>query len=153
MTSVCSYLPPAINFGKEKRESKLDKSETAEFTETISSLMDLGLVSGVVDGQGTVKSRGKRVTKEKRKKKAASPARSTKSSGGKPSTDVKLSKSSAHSKIEALNQKWSDKFNRLEAQLLSRNLESPQQQKLETDLSDSESSTNDFSSSWCCQVD
>ena len=62
----------------------------------------------------------------KEKKKVASD-RSAKPSGSKPSTD-KSAKSPADSKIKVLDQKWSERFNRLEALLLVRTLGEPQQE-------------------------
>ena len=81
-----------------------------------------------MDGQDTIKSPDKSVTKEK--KKVTSPDRNTKSSASKPaklsitkpSGDNRSAKSSADSKIEALGPKWSERFNRIEALLLARTL-------------------------------
>ena len=48
--------------------------------------------------------------------------------GKKKSTPTKPSRSSTNSKIEALDQKLSEQFSRLEAMLLARTLEKPQQE-------------------------
>ena len=68
--------------------------------------------------------------KDKSKKKTASPAKPAKSSDSKPaksSTDSMSAKSSVDSKIKALDQKWSEQFNKLEALLLARTLDKPQE--------------------------
>ena len=106
---------------------KADKSDPSVALDTSSSLVDPAFVSvvGVVDGQRTVKSPGKSVLKGK--KKVFSPDRTTKLLGSKlfKLSTGKPARSSADSKIKALNQKWSETFNRLEALFLDKTLENP----------------------------
>ena len=79
---------------------------------------------------------GKCVRKEKGKKKIASLTKSAKSTTvnkpAKSSTDSRPAKSSADIKIEVLDQKWSERFNRLQTLLLARTLEKPQEPTLQT---------------------
>ena len=98
---------------------------------TCSSLIDPALVSvvGVVEDQGMVPFPGSKVSKDK--KKLTSPddnksdtSISAKSSSDKPfksSSGSRLAKS-ADVKIDALEKKWLEKFNRLEALLIARSL-------------------------------
>ena len=86
-------------------------------------------VVGVVDDQSTIRSSGLSGQPAEKKKKTEDKATST-----KPVKPDKSSKSSSHrpssstnSKIEELDQKWLDRFNRLEALLLARTLDRPQE--------------------------
>ena len=84
----------------------LGQNGPSQFCSFMSSCM---LEVGVVDGQDTVKSHAKSVTRKKSEKKVTSPTKTVNSSGSKPaksSTDSKSAKSSADSKIQALDQKW-----------------------------------------------
>ena len=143
-SNQCGQLAtPSYKLKKEKQDikEKSDNSETSvAVVDTNSSLVDPALVSvvEVVDGQGFVKSPGKSVTKEKQKKvispdgntkfSASKPAKSSLDKPAKLSGDSRSVKSSVDFKIEALDQKWSERFNRLEALLLARSLEKPQQE-------------------------
>ena len=94
------------------------------------SLVNPGSVSliGAVDGQGTLQSPSYSGPAEKNAKKVEKDKGST--SKSKPSTDKpvktadKLARSSTDSKIAELDQKWSDRFNRLEALLMAKTLDS-----------------------------
>ena len=90
--TFCNILPsdqrarlatPSYKLKKEKRDLKERSDNSEAVIDTCSSLMDSALVSemGVVEGQGTVKSPGKSVTKEK--KKVASSHGNTTSSASK----------------------------------------------------------------------
>ena len=77
-------------------------------------------VVGVVNNQKILKSPDESVTKDKSNKKTVSLVKS--------SADNNPTISSTDSKIEALDQMWSEWFNRLEALLLARTLDKPQQE-------------------------
>ena len=77
---------------------------------------------GTEDGQGTLQSPGlsapaekKKVEKEKAKSSTDKPAKS--------GTDSRSAKASTDARIEELDQKWSDRFDWLEALLLARTLD------------------------------
>ena len=131
---------PSYKLKKEKKEAK--SSTPAKASDTLSpTLVDPALVSvvGVVDGQTTSGLNG---PAEKKSKKAeskksttsAKPARSdksVKSSSNRPSTTSttdqgKSTTSSTDSRISDLDRKWSDRFNRLEALLMAKTLDKPQ---------------------------
>ena len=87
---------------------------------------------GVVDGQNTSRSPGlSDQLVEKKKKKEDKKATSSKSV--KPDKSVKSSShrpppsDSTDQKLEVMEQKWSDRFNRLEALLLAKTLDRPQE--------------------------
>ena len=108
---------------------KSEKTDTPAKTtmDTDMSLMDLALVSvvGVMDGQVTSQSPGLSGLKEKKKKvisseeksklPASKPAKSSTDNPAKSVSDSRLTKSSADARIDALDRKWLDRFNRLEA--------------------------------------
>ena len=81
-----------------------------------------------MDDQGIVKSFGS--SSEKKKKTSVDkpkPQTSKEPSADKPSKSLSKShKSSQDSRIDQLDQKWSERFNRLEALLLARSLEQPE---------------------------
>ena len=131
---------PSYKLKKEKKENK--SSTPAKASDTLSpTLVDPALVSvvGVVDGQTTSALSG---PAEKKSKKAeskksttsAKPARSdksVKSSSNRPPTTSttdqgKSTPSSTDSRISDLDRKWSDRFNRLEALLMAKTLDKPQ---------------------------
>ena len=131
---------PSYKLKKEKKEAK--SSTPAKALDTLSpTLVDPALVSvvGVVDGQTTSGLSG---PAEKKSKKAESKKSSTsaklarsdklvKSSSNRPPTTSttdqgKSTTSSTDSKISVLDRKWSDRFNRLEALLMAKILDKPQ---------------------------
>ena len=84
---------------------------------------------GVVDGQSTSRSPGlsdqpveKKEDKKATSSKSVKPDKSVKSSSHRPS-----SSDSTDQKLEVMEQKWSDRFNRLEALLLAKTLDRPQE--------------------------
>ena len=126
----------SYHFKKERRESKSSTPAKKSSTDSTLSptLVDPSLVTvmGVVDGQSTSRSPGlsdQLVEKKKKKedKKATSsksvkPDKSVKSSSHRPS-----SSDSTNQKLEVMEQKWSDRFNRLEALLLAKSFDRPQE--------------------------
>ena len=103
---------PSYKLKKEKREAR--KSETATPTKEMPELVDHASVSviGVVGQQETSKSSPtQQVPPEKKAKKEKLPSKAKKSSD---STDTKIAN---------LDSKWSERFNRLEALLLSKTLQ------------------------------
>ena len=92
------------------------------------SLMNPALVSvvGVVDSQGVSEEKKKKVAAFDRNTKVPASIL-TKSSSDKPLVISRSAKSSVDAKVDALDQKWLERFNRLEALLLARSLEKPQQ--------------------------
>ena len=131
---------PSYKLKKKKKEAK--SSTPAKASDTLSpTLVDPALVSvvGVVDGQTTSGMSGPAEKKKKTESKKSSsstskstkPEKSVKSSCNRPSssstTDQSRSTtSSADAKISDLDRKWSDRFNRLEALLMAKTLEKPQ---------------------------
>ena len=131
---------PSYKLKKERKEAK--SSTPAKAVDTLSpTLMDPALVSvvGVVDGQTTSGLSGpaEKMSKKVESKKSSSstkPARSDKSvkssSNPPPTTSTtdqgKPTTSSTDSKISDLDKKWSDRFNRLEALLLAKTIDKPQ---------------------------
>ena len=96
------------------------------------SLVDPASVSviGAVDGQGTLQSpsfSGPAEKKQKKMEKEKATTSKAKSSTDKPAKPVSDSSRSARastdSKIAELNQKWSHRFNRIEALLMARTLD------------------------------
>ena len=75
-------------------------------------------VVGVVDGQSTSGSPGLSKQPAEKKKKEDKKAKSVKSTSHRPALSVK---------IEVLDQKWLDRFNRLEALLLAKTMDRPQE--------------------------
>ena len=133
---------PSYKLKKEKREAK--SSTPAKDIDTLSpTLVDLALVSvvGVVDGQsfyglsGPVEKK-KKLDKKVDKKSSSSVKsvksdKSVKSSSSRPPatspTDQgKYTTSSTNTRISDLDKKWSDRFNRLEALLMAKALDRPQ---------------------------
>ena len=132
---------PSYKLKKEKKESK--SSTPAKTSDTLSpTLVDPALVSvvGVVDGQttsglsGPAEKKAKKAESKKSSSTSAKLARSDKSvkpSSNRPPTtsttdQVKSTTSSTDSRISDLDRKWSDRFNRLEALLMAKTLDKPQ---------------------------
>ena len=121
---------------KEKRESKSSTPAKKSSTDSTLSptLVDPSLVTvmGVVDGQSTPRSPGlsdQPVEKKKKKEdKKASSEKSVKADKSVKSSSHRTSSSSSYDqKLEVMEQKWSDCFNRLEALLLAKSLDRPQE--------------------------
>ena len=121
---------PTYKMKKEKRELKSAPAKNPPSSDTTLSptLVDPALVSvvGVVDGQSTSGSPGlsgkpaeKRKKKEEKKASRSKPDKSVKSTH-RPSSD------STDQKLEVMEQKWSDRFNRLEVLLLAKTLDRPE---------------------------
>ena len=89
-------------------------------------------VVGAVDDQGILQSPGSSSGKKKKsissEKTKAHSSKDLKAGTEKPSKSpsVKPHRSSADSRIDELDQKWSDRFNRLEALLLAKTLDKPE---------------------------
>ena len=115
---------PSYRLKKEKRDLK-KSTDTPKQDSSSSSLIDPSSVTvvGVVDDQGIVKSPGS--SSDKRKKTNQSDkAKDTKTSSDKPSKSLtKTHRSSPDTRIDELDQKWSERFNRLEAILLSKSMD------------------------------
>ena len=79
-------------------------------------------VVGAVDDQGMLQSPGSSSGAEKKKKDKKPASEKPKSSKSK-STDQKPSRSSADDRIDELDKKWADRFNRLEALLLAKSID------------------------------
>ena len=121
---------PSYRLKKEKRDLK-KSSDPPKQDSSSSSLIDPSSVTvvGAVDGQGILQSPGS----SSGKKKKSNPAEKVKSSSSKDkaATTEKPSKllsskthrSSPDTRIEELDQKWSERFNRLEALLLAKSLD------------------------------
>ena len=120
---------PSYRLKKEKRDSK--KTTDTPKQDSSSSHIDPYSVTvvGVVDDQGIVKSPG---SSSDKKKKASvdkvKPQTSKESKADKPSKSLpsKSHRSSQDSRIDELDQKRSEHFNRLEALLLAKSLEQPE---------------------------
>ena len=131
---------PSYKLKKEKRDAK--SSTPAKDIDTLSpTLVDPALVSvvGVVDGQSSSGLSGpvekkKKLDKKVEKKssvKLVKSHKSVKSSSSRPPatspTDQdKSTTSSTDTRISDLDRKWSDRFNRLEALLMAKALDRPQ---------------------------
>ena len=118
---------PSYRIKKEKRELK-KSSDTPNKDSASSSLIDPSSVTvvGAVDAQGVVKSPG--LSSEKKKKKTESQEKKSsakhKTAEGKPSkSPPQAHKSAADSRIDELDLKWSERFNRLEALLIAKTLD------------------------------
>ena len=110
---------------KEKRDLK--KSDTPKQDSSSSSLIDLSSVTvvGAVDAQGILQSPGSSSGKGQKTDSSSKP-KDLKSKAEKPSkSSSKSHKSSVDSRIDDLDQKWADRFNRLEALLLAKTLDKP----------------------------
>ena len=117
---------PSYRIKKEKRDSK--KVSDTPKQDSSSSLIDPYVVTvvGAVDDQGIVKSPGSSSDKKKKQNTDKPKAQTSKvSKADKPSKSLKPTKSSQDSRFDQLDQKWSERFNRLEALLLAKSLEQP----------------------------
>ena len=125
---------------REKRDSKktaTPSKDTSTSSVTLSpTLVDPAHVSvvGVVDGKGTISSPGlsaqPAAKKVEDKKSSSKSDKSTKSLSTASSS--RLASVSADHRIDELDQKWSDRFNRLEALLMGRTLDRPQEPTFST---------------------
>ena len=121
---------PSYRIKKEKRDLK-KSSDTPKQDSSSSSLIDPSSVTvvGAVDGQGILQSPGSSAGKKKKSNSSDKPkvaSKDSKANVEKPSkSSVKPHKSSVDSRIDDLDLKWSDRFNRIEALLLARSLEKP----------------------------
>ena len=118
---------PSYRLKKEKRDLK-KSADTPNKDSSSSSLIDPSSVTvvGVVDDQGIVKSPGSSSDKKKKNNQPDKPhsSKDSKTSADKPSKSLtKTHRSSPDTRIEELDQKWSERFNRLEALLLSKSLD------------------------------
>ena len=135
---------PSYKLKKERKEAK--SSTPIKDSDTLSpTLVDPALVSvvGVVDGQGTSGASGLSGPEEKRRKSEKKSEKKSASKSVKPDKSVKSpsrpassssstgqGKSTApstDSKLSDLDKKWSDRFNRLEALLMAKTLDRPQE--------------------------
>ena len=136
---------PSYKLKKERKEAK--SSTPIKDSDTLSpTLVDPALVSvvGVVDGQGTSGASGLSGPEEKRRKsekksekksassKSVKPDKSVKSpsrpaSSSSSTGQGKSTAPSTDSKLSDLDKKWSDRFNRLEALLMAKTLDRPQE--------------------------
>ena len=117
---------PSYRLKKEKRDLK-KSADTPNKDSSSSSLIDPSSVTvvGVVDDQGIVKSPGSSSDKKKNNQPdKPHSSKDSKTSADKPSKSLtKTHRSSPDTRIEELDQKWSERFNRLEALLLSKSLD------------------------------
>ena len=118
---------PSYRLKKEKRDLK-KSADTPNKDSSSSSLIDPSsvMVVGVVDDQGIVKSPGSSSDKKKKNNQPDKPhsSKDSKTSADKPSKSLtNTHRSSPDTRIEELDQKWSERFNRLEALLLSKSLD------------------------------
>ena len=123
---------PSYRIKKEKRELK-KVINTPKQDSASSTLIDLSVVTvvGVVDDQGTVKPPGKSSTTSSKKKVTPTEPKpqTSKSASEKPvksQTSFKSHRSSADSRIDELDQKWAERFNRVEAILLAKTIDKPE---------------------------
>ena len=110
-----------------QKKEKLDQNTIQESSST---LVDPALVSvlGVAkDGQGLNQEEASSTpgTKVKESKEESSSSNAPKEKG-KSRKQARVTKPSTDSKLEKLDQKWSDRFNRLEAMLLSTAFQQPE---------------------------
>ena len=123
---------PSYRIKKEKRDLK-KQGDTPQKNSGSSSLIDPSSVTvvGAVDDQGILQSPGSSSGAEKKKKdKKTTSEKSSKSSDkSSKSAETRPSRSSAddrNHRIDELDKKWADRFNRLEALLLSKSLDQPE---------------------------
>ena len=122
---------PSYRIKKEKRDLN-KQGETLQKNSDSSSLVDPSsvMVVGAVDDQGILQSPGSSsgANKKKKDKKTTSEKPKSSKSSDKPSKSVETrpSRSSADDMIDELDKKWADRFNRLEALLLSKSLDQPE---------------------------
>ena len=115
---------PSYRIKKEKRELK-KTSDTPQKNSDSSSLIDPSSVTvvGAVDDQGNLQSPGSSSGSDKKKKDKKTKPKSS----DKPSKSLdKPSRSSTDTRIDELDKKWADRFNRLEALLLAKSIDQPE---------------------------
>ena len=122
---------PSYRLKKEKRELNKSADNTPQKDSDSSSLIHSSSVTvvGAVDGQGMVQSPGSSSgTKKKTSNPSDKKVSSSKQSKEKPvkSPTSNPHRSSTDARIEELDQKLSDGFNRLEALLLAKTLDKPE---------------------------
>ena len=121
---------PSYRIKKEKRDLK-KSADTPKQDSASSSLIDPSSVTvvGVVDDQGILQSPGSSSGKKKKpnppEKVKAHPSKESKTVTDKTSKSLatKTHRSSPDTRIDELDQKWSERFNRLEAFLLAKSLD------------------------------
>ena len=112
---------PSYRLKKEKREAKKVIPTPPNEAEELVDPANVAVI-GAVDNQGSVKSPNPAPPPEKKQKKdVKKDTKKDKSSPAKASTSS--SQSSADTKIAELDNKWAERFNRLEALILSKNFE------------------------------
>ena len=121
---------PSYRIKKGKCDLK-KQGDTPQKNSDSSSLIDPSsvMVVGAVDDQGILQSPGSSSGSDKKKdKKTRSEKPWSSKSSDKPSKSVepKPPRSSADDRIDELDKKWADRFNRLEALLLTRSLDQPE---------------------------
>ena len=122
---------PSYRLKKEKRDLK-KSTDTPKQDSSSSSLIDPSSVTvvGAVDSQGILQSPGLSTGKKKKTVSSDKPkvvSKDSKSNVEKSSkSSVKPHKSLVDSRIDDLDQRWSDRFNRLEALLLAKTLDKPE---------------------------
>ena len=123
---------PSYRLKKEKRDLK-KTSDTPKQDSSSSSLIDPSSVTvvGAVDDQGILQSTG--LSSGKKKSNPSEKAKAHSSKDPKTGTDKsskllasKSHRSSPDTRIDELDQKWSECFNRLEALLLAKSLDKPE---------------------------
>ena len=141
---------PSYKLKKKKREAKSSSTAKEPSTDTVSpTLVALALVSvvGVIVGQSTSRSPGLSAPPAEKKRKAkgkkstssksVKPDKAVKSSSSrslaststdqeKPASSQPLTSFSTDSRFTELDMKWSDRFNRLEALIMAKILDRPQ---------------------------
>ena len=121
---------PSYRLKKEKRDLRNPVTPTKQYSSS-SSLIDPSsvMVVGAVDDQGILQSPGSSSGKKKKtnpaEKVKASSSKDKAATAEKPSKSLssKTHRSSPNTRIEELDQKWSVRFNRLEALLLAKSLD------------------------------
>ena len=117
---------PSYRLKKEKRDLK-KASDTPTKDSDSSTLIHPSSVTvvGAVDGQGMVQSPGSSSSAKKKKSSSSDKKSASKSSTSseKPAKSPTTHRSSADARIDELDQKWSDRFNRLEASLLAKTMD------------------------------
>ena len=133
---------PSYKMKKEKRDAKSAPVKDRSSDTLIPTLVDPALVSvvGVMDGQTTSGLSGPAQKKSKKSEvkksssssssKPAKPEKLVKPSSSRPPaaspSQGKSTTSTTDSKISELDKKWADRFNRLEALLLAKTVDRPQ---------------------------
>ena len=121
---------PSYRLKKEKRDLK-KSTDTPKQDSCSSSFIDPSSVTvvGAVDDQGILQSPGSSSGKKKAipSEKPKVTSKDVKAGAEKPTkSSVKPHRSSVDSRIDDLDQKWSDRFNRFEALLLVKTLDKPE---------------------------